>query len=354
MDRPSRIACIGSLAVACSCLWLGSCADSGRATSPQAPDRTAAAPLPVPQEHRQVLDGLAAAIISASPIQTGATADDAANRLAHLGALIDAAAEPVLWYQARERDGGQPTGDPGIALVPEIWAGVYLSRFEFFPPHAIRRERDQTILSIPARLRNGLEPGDYPYPIWHSADTWNVWHATRAIELVFDGRAIVATRLRTAGDAPPPPPAPAWDGRWTWRDDHGAQQPRIAQVSYNLAAENPHARTLSRAFNELHAVFEQHGCIDCHSPANPAAARRLFLLALPNQALASREALIAALDPQAPPMPEGVKCTVGTLRDRPDANAIRSAAARLADETYGALAYETIYFQRPEEAPFAP
>ncbi|MBX3373304.1 MAG: hypothetical protein KF817_05665 [Phycisphaeraceae bacterium] len=342
-------------------------AASGSATSPGAP---AAATPPLPDRQPPAdprLDRIARYIIDAAPPASARDArarDAAVHRLSRFGDLLDAIGDRITWGHsdvARSKDDAahDPSAAiPTIGLAAEVWAGLYLTCFMFSDPHEVRQEGAFTVLLIPARFRAGLPDGDYPHPFWHDPAEWKAYVDATAVRLVFRDGRLVAGSFTVPADGPmegryPPSPPPAdrtWHGQWTWTDARGASQPRVAQFDYLLDPTNPHARTLGHAYRELSAHLEQHDCLSCHRPSNPAAARVLELLGYPGQALGSRERIVEVLLASSmPPARPGVH--EAGIADDAARDAMLRAARRFVSEGDAALAYEHMLTIRPDQPP---
>lgn len=302
--------------------------------------RTAASvrpPASSPQD--RIARELAAASPPADPADPAAR-DAAAGRLAGVAVLLNAQ-EEILWGGFDEKKGYDPAAYRLTAFNPLVWTKIYLSTFMFPGPYEVRTEGRDTVLEMAARFRSGLDPGDYPYPFWHSRQKWDAYVGTEAVILVFrDGR--LTTAFRKAGKPAEPGAARAWDGRWHWTDARG-EQPRAALFSYLLSAGNPHREKLDATYRRLEASFRSQHCLGCHSPDNTAQADQLFLLSFPNQALAARHLLVPVLrGNKMPPAECGSGQAAGIADDAARAELIR-LAGEFEREGDAALAYESGY-----------
>ena len=208
--------------------------------------------------------------------------------------LIDSTGDRILWGGYDPAKGVDPAAYSLTEFSPVVWTKLYLSSFTFPGAYTVRQDGRFQVLEIQARFRDQLDPGDYPYPFWHSEKKWNAYVNTAALLLVFEKNELIAA-YRKADAAANPPAARKWDGRWQWTDQSGQQQPRVALFSYLLSKDNPHAPTLDSAYRNLESAFRSQNCISCHAPDNPAKCDRLLLLDYPNQSLAARHSLIAIL-----------------------------------------------------------
>ena len=95
----------------------------------------------------------------------------------------------------------------------------------------------------------------------------------------------------------------AWDGRWKW-DDQGGAEPRVTLFVELFAKTNRFVPALDKSYRALESSLRNHNCATCHSPDNPARINQLSMLIYPNQALAARHTLVEKLDQNT--MPPGV------------------------------------------------
>jgi len=262
------------------------------------------------------------------------TCADALTDLPSLSGLKD----PFLW-------GGQPTGAGAEDLLydahltefnPRVWRRMYLSTFMFEGDATTHVDGDYTIVSVPARFRNTLPAGDYPYPFWHSQNKWTSYE--RATHLVFvfdrDGKIPVVVRSETQ-DATRPHNERTFDGIWRWND--GAE-PRVALYSYLFSTDNPHVARLDAAYRALEEGMREHDCTSCHDPSNAAGAKHLELLSYPNQALAGRHDALKQVERMFMP-PATPSATMGITDDAARADLL-AKIREFADAGDAALAYD--------------
>jgi hypothetical protein len=324
------------------------------ATPPLLPPEVQAR-LPVPTPRRQVRNETAEAIgeqlIWCTPdadlgdVEAFSTA---AAVLSHLGVLVDASEETLIWGVLGHDEVVDPDQPAGLLLDPAIWAGCYLSCFVFSGAPTLDQVGDAIILRVPAAFRSRLPAGDFPHPLWHSGDEWSSYVRTRAVELVFIDDRLIAAFRREAADTPSLESPRPWDGNWRWREG-GYLKPRMADFAAIFSQDNPHVVSLEQAFAELSPVFSANNCLACHTPDNPAGAASLLVLGLPNQALAARAPLAGVLigESDGPPAESG--CTVAGLARLPNAADVTDAAVRFLEEGDAATEYEWIRLIRKDE-----
>ncbi len=300
------------------------------------PAKSAVSPTPSLEER------IAGEILRASPPAGPADAsarDKAAEQLSHIQELLDAAGERILWGPFSPERGYEPKTNPLTEFIPFVWAKIYLSTFTFSPPYALRREGRFTVVEIPARFRDGLESGDYPYPFWHSAKKWESYAGTRALLFVFEHDTLVAAYRRSALDSEHVAPRD-WDSRWRWTDAEGRERPRVALFTYLLSSNNPWLSRLDGAYRALEVEFRGHTCVSCHSPDNPGKANPLLLLGFPNQALVARHTLVETLRGNKMP-PADPKAAHGAgLADEDVRQRLLALAQQFEQDADAALAFE--------------
>lgn len=255
-------------------------------------------------------DRLAKLIIAASPVADPSdpkARDEAAQRLADCNDLIEAAGNRILWGGFHPEQGYDPAAyrlhdrsrDDFFQLTefsPLVWAKLYLSTFMFPGPYQVRQEGRFTVLELDAKFRGGLDPGEYPYPFWHSPSKWTAYMNAEKVLLIFEpGRLVAAMRQSPLPVASRLIKRP-WDTKWTWTDEQGQPQPRVTLFKYLFSADNPHVAGLDSAFRELESELREQNCMTCHAPDNQSRINDLLLLNYPNQALIARRTLVAVLE----------------------------------------------------------
>lgn len=291
---------------------------------------------------RARLERLARELVARAPLVDASdpkARDAASDRLAGLKELTGAADRAVLW--------GGYSPDRKIDLEaaslttfdPRVWVKVYLSTFMFPGPFEVRREGRYDVLDIAAAFRGGLDPGDYPYPFWHTPKKWEAYLRIESLLLIFEEGRWIGTLRKSAPDAKPGT-VPPWDGRWRWVESDGSEQPRVALFTYFFSPENPLVPTLDASYRKLESALRAESCTSCHAPDNPSRMARLLLLGYPNQALVGRRELVRTLESNTmPPKNEEEKTPAGIVDD-----AVRDTLLRLARDfeatADSALAFE--------------
>ncbi len=291
---------------------------------------------------------LGGALLRACPVVAAgdeAAREACAERLGAIPELKDRMAEPFLW-------GGQATPTAPFeegaktSFNPLAWRKMYLSleMFSGEPRVETRIEagRTRTYLHVASRFRGSLEPGEYPYPFWHSKPKWDSYQqSTEVIFLIEDGTVKGALRSATQ-DKERPATARAFDGNWVWKDAAGKEQPEAAIYARLFSPDNPHVAELDRAYRAFEAEARPYNCTTCHKPDNPARQRPLEILLYPNHALTARHEIARSIeDRQMPPPGDGgAGAASGIVDDAQRARLVQLARAfeQAAD---AALASET-------------
>jgi hypothetical protein len=249
---------------------------------------------------RQVAEALTASCPLAAPSDETARASCAAA-LSGDKALAAVMNEPFLW-------GGQKAGTSYHLEESNmnrfnvfVWRRMYLSLIMFPGDWTMERTADGlTVVHLPARFRNELEPGSYPYPFWHSEKKWDSYQLSREVILVIkDGKWVGAMRAADQ-DASRPRVAHTWSGQWRWQQGD-AQMPYVSMYSYLLSPDNPNTQRLDTAYRDLSNGLRAQACFMCHAPDNHANLAQLEFFNYPNQALYSRNSIIQQLEMNAMP-----------------------------------------------------
>jgi hypothetical protein len=256
-----------------------------------------------------------------------------ADALADLPVLRSRMATPFDW-------GAQPTADLRALesanrtdFNPRIWRRLYLPTFMFPGGHDVEVVGETAIIRIPVVFRTDLDPGDFPYPFWHSAAKWQSYQT--ATDLLFHlrrGKLIGAVRSASQ-DSGRPLRVMKWDGRWTWQSGRG-NEPKVTLFSFAFSPDNPKVADLDRSYRAMEKELRKENCLTCHSPDNTTKMNPLELFSYPNQALSGRHQLIKVLDENTMPP---------TLEAIPDDNRrseLRGLAQAFADAGDAALEFE--------------
>jgi hypothetical protein len=219
-------------------------------------------------------------------------------------------AQIVLW-------GTEPKGQlvKDVELTEfdsEMWSGLYLSLWMFTGQWQVVYDETekQNVILLQTKFRNRLEPGQYPYPFWHSTAKWSDWQDATALKLHLDRKgervfALLRSRQgeRVAGNYPDVAPH-AFDGQWWWRGPDGVMEPRVTLFDGLYQKDNPHLVDLERSYQEFANAMRRGTCSGCHVPNNPNKMRRLVLLQTPAHAAAEIERVIKSVRDEKMPYEE--------------------------------------------------
>lgn len=265
--------------------------------------------------------------------------DLAADSLVRCRTFLAAAQDRLLWGGCDPVKGFDPLTYNLTEFEPLVWLRLYASTIMLASAHEIRKEGPYTILEMKAKFRSKLDPGEYPYPFWHSAKKWQAYLNLKSLAVVFqDDRIVAAYRIAsesiTAAEQRP------WDGQWHWEDANGQEQPRVALFSYMFSADNPHRAQVEQAYRTLEAQFRAQTCTACHAPDNKGKSKALLMLNYPNQSLVSRHKLVQVLmENQMPPADEENGHPAG-IPDKAKRDEIVKLARRFAAEADAAVGYQ--------------
>src|SRR3954453_6924395 len=96
---------------------------------------------------------------------------------------------PRLLWGRRNQDPEAALKDTNLTqFAPDVIAGLYISLFMFSGEHSVeyvQRER-MYLIRLRAGFRNGLPPGQFPYPFWHDEAKWGVYQAANSVLLWVD------------------------------------------------------------------------------------------------------------------------------------------------------------------------
>jgi hypothetical protein len=198
----------------------------------------------------------------------------------------------VLW--GRQRDPAVKLADAKLTQFgPDVLAGMYVPLFMFngqFSVNYVEREGLYQI-RLETAFRNGLQPGQFPYPFWHEAEKWSMYEKANDVILWWDAKVerVKVAQFTVFGSHPPIQAnahvtPPAFDGQWRWTDAQGHSQPTVTVFDGLLRADNPYIGKLDGAYKNLALRLREGQCMDCHVPNNPDGMKRLVLLQTPMHA----------------------------------------------------------------------
>ncbi len=267
-----------------------------------------------------------------------------AGKLTDFTLLRDTMSEPFSW-------GGQKTGT-GYRLSDSdttrfnalVWRRMYLSLFMFTGDFRLETVGDFTVIHLPYYFRNQLDPGAYPYPLWHSKPKWDTWQLSPELVLIMDrGKLTGALRsnLRPEEDLKERQRNyvnRTWSGQWRWSKD-GQEMPYVTLFSFLFSQNNPHVQKLDAAYRALESEMRSSSCLVCHSPDNFAKIGSLEFFNYPNQALFSRQSIVMHLEKNSMPPKNDYGFPIG-LTDDSERLALLDLAKAFAKVGDDALSFE--------------
>jgi hypothetical protein len=283
-------------------------------------------------------DGLLAACPAVAESDTPSAARQrCADGLTALAVLRDASRDPVLWGARRPGAGNDIHASRTTQMNARVLRRMYLSTFVFEGEYRVEPTALGLVLHVPCHFRLALDPGDYPYPFWHSADKWRSYESSREL-LFFIERGEVRAVLRSdERDEARPHVEHAWDGHWRWQSERGAE-PRDALYASLFSPANPHAVELDAAYRAFEQAQRAHACVSCHDPSNRAQQNPLELFSYPNQALTGRHDIVRELALNA--MPPATAGAPAGIADQAERQRLLGLARRFAELGDRALAFE--------------
>ncbi len=321
----------------CTLLSLSLWSGGTLAGRPQISDASTPA-LSLPQQ-------VAAELAKASPMADPSDAkarDRASEALARCNTFRSHVGERILWGGCDPVKGFDPKTYSLTKFDPVVWLKLYASTIMFTGEREVRHDGPLTILEMKARFRSDLDPGDYPYPFWHSPKKWQAYLDLTSLALVFRDNTIVAAYRIAPSDKPASAVgARSWDGKWQWTDSKGEEQPRVALFSYVFSANNPHREAVDKRYRRLESKFRSQNCTSCHAPDNQGKAKSLLLLNYPNQSLAARHSLVEVLAKnEMPPEDISGKHAAG-IADEAARGELLQLAKAFVKEADAAIAFES-------------
>jgi hypothetical protein len=232
--------------------------------------------------------------------------DASADRLTHSAFLRERMSDLFFWGPHLAGQSYDPADNPLTRFNPFVWRRMYLSLLMFEPGYRIEAVGSYTLLHMPVRFRNGLDPGSYPYPFWHSNRKWESWQfTTEVLFVVEDGQVLGAYRSERE-DRGRSFVSRRWDGHWQWTGPSGEPEPRVSLYTSLFSPENPYVARLEAAYRSLEAAARAQSCFVCHSPNNAANMNPLRLWNYPNQALTERHAVVQQIEANLMPPNGGI------------------------------------------------
>ncbi len=188
-------------------------------------------------------------------------------------------------------------------FAPDVLTGMYIPLFMFNGKHTIAfDEREKLfVVRLEAGFRNRLQPGQFPYPFWHSDAKWGTYQAANNVLLWIDPKSVTVRyaqftdRGTTAPISLSAPVKHEFDGKWMWTDAAGRVQPQATLFDGLFSSDNPYLHKLDGAYRKLAIGLREGQCSSCHEPDNKHDMKRLVLLQTPAHAAGEIKRVIKAL-----------------------------------------------------------
>ncbi len=209
--------------------------------------------------------------------------------------LRQALAVRTLW--------GRIPADPAARLkdygstqfAPEVLSGMYLPLFMFTGQSKVEFNETEGLYraELGVAFRNQMQPGEFPYPFWHEENKWSQYQDAKTVvfwinpksgKIVsgqFTPKGSMDVALKSEHVTPPP-----FDGKWTWTDLNGNQQPKLTLFDGQYSASNPFLPMLDATYKEFAMSLREGQCMSCHVPNNPDKMKKLVLMQSPRHAAA--------------------------------------------------------------------
>lgn len=182
----------------------------------------------------------------------------------------------------------------------DLFQDLYMSLYMYTGKFRVEASPDGlTAVAVQAYFRNGLPPGLYPYPFWHSEAKWDAYEKSNELRFRVDktGKVVFAYRADIGSNENRGPYAhverPPFLGEWMWRDDTGGAQPAATLFSSWYSPDNPNLNALDAAYRKMARNFRDADCTGCHQPEGHRKMNKLTLLQTPLHAATGIEAVLA-------------------------------------------------------------
>jgi hypothetical protein len=200
----------------------------------------------------------------------------------------------------------------------DMFQDMYMSLYMYTGKVAVEDAPDGLkVVGVQAYFRNGLPPGRYPYPFWHSAAKWDAYEKSNQLRFRMekDGKVVFAYRTDIGSEEARPAgyahvERPPFLGEWMWRDDKGAAEPAVTLFSEWYSRDNPQLAALDATYIKMALSFREADCTVCHQPEGHWDMNKLVLLQTPIHAAAHIDAVLEEVrddkmprDPYGDPLP---------------------------------------------------
>jgi hypothetical protein len=188
-------------------------------------------------------------------------------------------------------------------FAPDVLTGMYVPLFMFNGRHTVEFDASEKLylVRLETAFRNRLQPGQFPYPFWHSENKWNTYQGANNLLLWIDPKSVTIRFAQFTDRGATPPivassPLPhAFDGKWMWTDAAGKVQPQVTLFDGLFSADNPYLHQLDGAYRKLALSLRDGQCSSCHEPENKHGMKRLVLLQTPAHAAGEIKRLLKSV-----------------------------------------------------------
>jgi cytochrome b561 len=170
----------------------------------------------------------------------------------------------------------------------DVFEDLYMSLYMYTGKYRVEDAPDGLkVIGIQAYFRNGLPPGRYPYPFWHSNAKWLAYEKSNELRfrITRAGKVEFAYRADFGSDENRGPythvERPPFLGEWMWRDDSGQAQPKMTLFSEFYSEDNPNLDSLDVSYRKMALTFRDANCTVCHQPEGHGRMNKLVLLQTP-------------------------------------------------------------------------
>jgi hypothetical protein len=178
---------------------------------------------------------------------------------------------------------------------PLVFRRMYLSTFMFSGPYRVEPAGNRVIVHMPVHFRNAMDPGEYPYPFWHSEKKWLSYQQTQELLFFLEAGRVVAVLRGAELDTTRSVVSHECTGCLQWQSD-GTGRTRVALYQFMFSRDNPHVAAVESAYRAFEQAQRRADCMSCHNPGNPSHMNPLELFSYPNQALSSRSTIVRVLE----------------------------------------------------------
>jgi cytochrome b561 len=181
----------------------------------------------------------------------------------------------------------------------DLFQDLYMSLYMYTGKFRVQDAPDGLkVIGVQAYFRNGLPPGRYPYPFWHSNAKWEAYEKSNELRFRVSkaGKVIFAYRADIGSDENRGPyrhvERPPFIGAWMWRDDQGGAEPAATLFSEWYSKDNPNLAPLDDAYRKMATSFREADCTVCHQPEGHKGMNKLVLLQTPVHAAIHIDAVL--------------------------------------------------------------